>query len=192
MILTLSAIHFLLSAITEKTKKAMALSGFFRKKGKLMKLKEVLAKVAGVFPINIFFWIVKFIQKTMVWILIKLVKFYQYFISPLSPPSCRYYPTCSNYTIEALRIHGVLKGGYLSIKRILKCNPYFLGGVDEVPPKKIKTAKTTKNTDNKNTQEIQNTNEEIQASNDNTENSNKKQKTHNHECCHHTSHKNSN
>lgn len=167
-----------------------------------MKLKEVLTKVAEIFPINIFVWIVKFIQKTMVWILIKLVKFYQYFISPLSPPGCRYYPTCSNYTIEALRVHGVLKGGYLSIKRILKCNPYFPGGVDEVPPKKVKTTKTTKNTkstDNKNSketqktkEEIQNTNEKTQVSNDNTKNPNKQLKNHNHECCHHTSHKNSN
>jgi len=64
---------------------------------------------------------------------IVLVKLYQIFISPLFPSSCRYTPTCSNYTIEALKKHGLIKGGWLSIKRILSCNPWGGSGHDPVP-----------------------------------------------------------
>lgn len=53
-----------------------------------------------------------------------------------SHKSCRFYPTCSNYAIEAIEIHGSFKGMYLTIKRILKCNPFSKGGIDLVPPKK--------------------------------------------------------
>jgi putative membrane protein insertion efficiency factor len=62
--------------------------------------------------------------------LIYLVKFYQYLISYLITPSCRFHPSCSEYTIQALKIHGAIKGSYLGIKRILRCNPFFKGGVD--------------------------------------------------------------
>lgn len=62
-----------------------------------------------------------------------LIKFYQKFISPLFPPSCRYTPTCSQYTFEAVQKYGVLKGLFLGIKRILRCNPFFSGGEDPVP-----------------------------------------------------------
>ncbi|WP_429666977.1 membrane protein insertion efficiency factor YidD [Bacillus gobiensis] len=65
-----------------------------------------------------------------------LIQLYQKIISPLTPPSCRFYPTCSNYGIEAIRTHGVIKGGWLTIKRILKCHPFHPGGVDPVPEKK--------------------------------------------------------
>ena len=65
-----------------------------------------------------------------------LIKIYKIFISPLFPPSCRHYPTCSQYAIEAFETHGVFKGGYLSVKRVLKCNPFFEGGYDPVPHKK--------------------------------------------------------
>ncbi|MCD8905817.1 membrane protein insertion efficiency factor YidD [Staphylococcus chromogenes] len=64
------------------------------------------------------------------------IRFYQKFISPLTPPSCRFYPTCSNYTIEAIQVHGVLKGTWLGIKRISKCHPLHKGGFDPVPLKK--------------------------------------------------------
>lgn len=67
--------------------------------------------------------------------LILLVKFYQYFISPMLPPSCRYEPTCSSYMIEAIQVHGSLKGFYLGIRRILRCHPLREGGYDPVPPK---------------------------------------------------------
>lgn len=66
-------------------------------------------------------------------ILIGLVKFYQYTISPLLPPSCRYTPTCSAYSIEALKKHGPFKGLFLSVKRIISCNPWGGHGYDPVP-----------------------------------------------------------
>ncbi|MGI2326276.1 membrane protein insertion efficiency factor YidD [Planococcus sp. YIM B11945] len=73
-------------------------------------------------------------------VLLKTFRFYQRFISPLSPPSCRFYPTCSHYGIEAVEKHGAIKGGYLAIKRILSCHPFHKGGIDfvpdEWPPKK--------------------------------------------------------
>lgn len=67
--------------------------------------------------------------------LVGLVKFYQNFISPFTPASCRYTPTCSQYTLEALRKHGPFKGGWLSIKRIASCNPWGGSGYDPVPNK---------------------------------------------------------
>lgn len=67
--------------------------------------------------------------------MIALVKIYQKYISPLSPPSCRYVPSCSHYAIEAIETHGPIKGGYLAIKRILKCNPWGGIGYDPVPAK---------------------------------------------------------
>ena len=70
-------------------------------------------------------------------LLILLVRFYQHFISPIFPPSCRYTPTCSVYMIEALQTHGVFKGLYLGIKRILSCNPWGGHGHDPVPPKEL-------------------------------------------------------
>ncbi|MBG9769221.1 MULTISPECIES: membrane protein insertion efficiency factor YidD [Bacillus] len=69
---------------------------------------------------------------------ITLIRGYQKFISPLTPPTCRFYPTCSQYGIEALKTHGALKGGWLTIKRIMKCHPLHPGGVDPVPEKKRK------------------------------------------------------
>ena len=67
-------------------------------------------------------------------ILLKLIHIYQ--IMPLSSHSkCKFYPTCSNYAKEAINIHGAFKGSLLSIKRILKCNPFIKGGIDLVPPK---------------------------------------------------------
>lgn len=69
-------------------------------------------------------------------LLIKIIKFYQ--ILPLhAHSSCRFYPTCSNYAIDAINIHGSIKGTYLTLKRILKCNPFNKkSGIDLVPPKK--------------------------------------------------------
>lgn len=66
-------------------------------------------------------------------LLILPIRFYQKVISPLKPPSCRFYPTCSNYGIEAIEKHGALKGGYLTIRRILRCQPLCKGGYDPVP-----------------------------------------------------------
>ena len=69
-------------------------------------------------------------------ILLLLICFYQKAISPLKPPTCRFYPTCSAYGLEAIQRFGALKGSYLTIKRILKCHPLHPGGVDIVPEKK--------------------------------------------------------
>lgn len=66
-------------------------------------------------------------------IIISIFRFYQKFISPLSPPSCRFYPTCSHYGVEAVQKHGALKGSYLSVRRISKCHPFHAGGIDPVP-----------------------------------------------------------
>ncbi|WP_202081569.1 membrane protein insertion efficiency factor YidD [Caldalkalibacillus salinus] len=66
-------------------------------------------------------------------ILIGLILFYQKYISPLTPPTCRFAPTCSHYAYEAITKHGAAKGGYLAIKRILKCHPFHRGGFDPVP-----------------------------------------------------------
>lgn len=62
--------------------------------------------------------------------MILLIEMYQKFISPLKPASCRFYPSCSEYTIQALKKYGIIKGTILGIKRILKCNPYHPGGYD--------------------------------------------------------------
>ena len=71
-------------------------------------------------------------------ILIKIIEFYQRKISPLFPPRCRYYPTCSQYALDAIRIHGAFKGMLLAIGRLARCNILFPGGGDPVPPKKEK------------------------------------------------------
>ena len=64
-----------------------------------------------------------------------LIKFYRRFISPLKPPCCKYYPTCSSYALTAVKKHGAVKGSILAIWRILRCSPWSLGGVDHVPEK---------------------------------------------------------
>mgnify|MGYP001082857111 CR=1 FL=1 len=69
-------------------------------------------------------------------IFISIIRFYQVVISPIKPPSCRFYPTCSHYGLEAVGRFGALKGGWLTLKRILKCHPLHPGGIDPVPEKK--------------------------------------------------------
>ncbi|MBR4718232.1 MAG: membrane protein insertion efficiency factor YidD [Lentisphaeria bacterium] len=64
------------------------------------------------------------------------VRLYQRWISPLLPPCCRFTPSCSQYMIEAVRVHGVLRGLMLGSWRILRCNPWCRGGYDPVPPKR--------------------------------------------------------
>jgi len=67
-----------------------------------------------------------------------IIRIYRYLISPLLGPRCRFYPSCSSYAEEAIKVHGVVKGGWLAIKRIGRCHPFNEGGVDPVPEKKQK------------------------------------------------------
>ncbi|WP_093227717.1 membrane protein insertion efficiency factor YidD [Thermoflavimicrobium dichotomicum] len=71
-------------------------------------------------------------------IALALIHFYRKFISPLKPPTCRFYPTCSSYGLIAIERHGFLLGGWYTLKRLLKCHPFHPGGIDFVPEKKIK------------------------------------------------------
>lgn len=73
------------------------------------------------------------LSKFIACILILPIRFYQRFISPLTPPSCRFTPTCSQYAIEALRKHGPIYGMYLAIRRLLRCHPWGGHGYDPVP-----------------------------------------------------------
>ncbi|NBC49011.1 MAG: membrane protein insertion efficiency factor YidD [Gammaproteobacteria bacterium] len=63
-----------------------------------------------------------------------LLRAYQLFLSPLLGQHCRFYPSCSQYAIEAVEQHGVLRGSWLGLKRLLRCHPWHPGGVDPVPP----------------------------------------------------------
>ncbi|HYN29596.1 MAG TPA: membrane protein insertion efficiency factor YidD [Dermatophilaceae bacterium] len=67
--------------------------------------------------------------------LIALIRIYQQVISPLTPPTCRYYPSCSAYAVTALERFGPLKGSWLAARRLLRCHPWTPGGVDHVPPR---------------------------------------------------------
>ena len=71
-------------------------------------------------------------------VLLALIRFYRRTISPLTPASCKYIPTCSQYGLEAIERFGALKGGLLTLWRILRCNPWSRGGYDPVPEKKAK------------------------------------------------------
>lgn len=66
-------------------------------------------------------------------IILTLIRFYQRFISPALPPSCRYTPTCSHYAYTAIERYGLVRGGWMGVKRILRCNPWHPGGYDPVP-----------------------------------------------------------
>ncbi|MBR5609947.1 MAG: membrane protein insertion efficiency factor YidD [Bacteroidales bacterium] len=73
------------------------------------------------------------LKKVAVSPFVLLIRFYQIFISPLKPASCRFTPTCSAYAIEAFRKHGPFKGMYLTVKRLLRCHPWGGSGYDPVP-----------------------------------------------------------
>jgi len=81
--------------------------------------------------------ITKIIAIPFVWI----VRFYQAAISPYTPSSCRFTPTCSHYAVEALQKHGLFSGGYLAVKRIFSCHPWGKAGYDPVPKKKVNSSK---------------------------------------------------
>ncbi|HEU5299806.1 MAG TPA: membrane protein insertion efficiency factor YidD [bacterium] len=66
-------------------------------------------------------------------ILLAFIRAYQRFVSPYTPPSCRFYPTCSSYAVEAIGRYGAWRGGYLAVRRLLRCHPFHAGGYDPVP-----------------------------------------------------------
>ena len=68
----------------------------------------------------------------MTWLALRLIRFYQRFVSPALPPSCRFVPTCSEYGYEAIAKYGIIKGGRLAVWRVLRCNPFGRGGYDPV------------------------------------------------------------
>ncbi|PID53789.1 MAG: membrane protein insertion efficiency factor YidD [Micrococcales bacterium] len=70
----------------------------------------------------------------MTWVLVLLVRSYQLLISPLLGPTCKYYPSCSSYAVQALRLRGPIVGLWLIAYRLARCNPWSKGGVDDVPP----------------------------------------------------------
>ena len=72
-------------------------------------------------------------KKILILPLISLVRFYQVALSPLTPAACRFEPSCSNYALQALEKHGVIKGCWLALKRILSCNPWGKSGYDPIP-----------------------------------------------------------
>lgn len=74
--------------------------------------------------------------RALTWLLLLPILFYQHFITPYTPPSCRFTPTCSEYARQALIIHGPIKGLALAVWRILRCNPWGGSGYDPVPPRK--------------------------------------------------------
>lgn len=78
----------------------------------------------------------------MRYLLIGLIRLYQLLLSPIMGNACRFYPTCSSYGIEAIEKHGAIKGSYLTIKRIGRCQPLCKGGYDPVPEPKTKHSKS--------------------------------------------------
>jgi uncharacterized protein len=73
-------------------------------------------------------------QSAAAWVLVLLITGYRRLISPLLLPSCRFYPSCSAYALEAVQVHGALRGSWLAARRLGRCHPFHAGGLDPVPP----------------------------------------------------------
>ena len=76
------------------------------------------------------------LSKVSILMVVSLIRVYQYAISPLLGPRCRFYPSCSQYAIDAVRMHGMMRGSYLAIKRLCRCHPGCAGGHDPVKERK--------------------------------------------------------
>ncbi|MDR1311400.1 MAG: membrane protein insertion efficiency factor YidD [Burkholderiaceae bacterium] len=79
------------------------------------------------------------------WTLLLLLRFYQLCVSPLLGQNCRFYPTCSQYAIEAITAHGVIRGIFFAVCRLCRCHPWHEGGVDPVPPPRGKSLHPSRN-----------------------------------------------
>lgn len=86
------------------------------------------ADLAGA-PVTASWW-----RAAPAWLLIGLISGYRRFISPLLAPRCRFYPSCSAYALEAIRVHGAGRGSWLAVRRLSRCHPFHPGGLDPVPP----------------------------------------------------------
>lgn len=95
---------------------------------------RIIVRVIGLL-VRIFVGLYRFILFILRWSLLLPIYFYRRCISPLTPPSCRFTPTCSAYAVEAIRRHGPFKGFYLAAKRLLRCHPWGGSGYDPVPDK---------------------------------------------------------
>ena len=73
-------------------------------------------------------------RRAALWVICAPIQLYRVILSPFLPRACRFYPSCSAYALGALRAHGVLRGGWLGLRRLLRCHPFHPGGVDPVPP----------------------------------------------------------
>ncbi|ACZ32376.1 protein of unknown function DUF37 [Xylanimonas cellulosilytica DSM 15894] len=80
-------------------------------------------------------------------VLVGMIRVYQVVVSPMTGPTCKYYPSCSHYAVVAIRTHGALRGMGLALWRILRCNPWSLGGVDDVPPARPRSGRTRRGAD---------------------------------------------
>ena len=98
-------------------------------------MEQILAKMKR---------IIQSLRRAIIWVAIIPIKVYQYTISPLLPTSCRHVPTCSQYAIEVLKVHGMFRGTYLAAHRILRCHPWGTQGYDPVPSKPYRIVKTRK------------------------------------------------
>ena len=77
-------------------------------------------------------------------VLLAALRFYQRWVSPLTPPQCRYYPSCSNYAYTAVATHGAVRGSWLAARRLLRCHPFTPGGYDPVPAPRAATTDGTR------------------------------------------------
>jgi putative membrane protein insertion efficiency factor len=74
----------------------------------------------------------------LAWPLLALLWIYRHFLSPALPPACRYHPSCSQYAVEAITLHGPFRGAWLAARRLLRCHPWAPGGPDPVPPARVR------------------------------------------------------